>query len=331
MTTDVVAYGLGPIGARLAARLLARPDLRLVGAVDIDPAKVGRPLQEVLGAGSPAHVTVTSDLSRAVGDGRGGVVVHATGSRLRQVAPQLEAIAAAGWDVVSTCEELVYPRVVDAALAERLDATARRYGVTMLGSGINPGFLLDSLVLLLTGACTRVDAVSVQRVVDTDQRRLPLQRKAGVGLSEAEFRRRAAVGEIGHVGLAQSAHLVGSRLGWAVTSYQEKIEPVIAERVTQTGVGAVAAGGVLGQRQTAVARVGDREVIRYVQLMAAGQPSRDVIDIAGEPPVHQRIEPGVNGDVGTEAVVTNLVVPVVQARPGLLTMADLLPLACAPG
>lgn len=325
----MVAYGLGPIGCRLAARLLARPGLRLVGAVDIDPAKVGRSLEDVLGTDSPTGIIVTDALRRAVGGGRGGVVVHATGSRVRQVAPQLAAVAAAGWNVVSTCEELVYPQIADAALAEELDRTARRYGVTMLGSGINPGFLLDSLVLVLTGACTRVDAVTVQRTVDTNQRRAPLQRKAGVGLTEAEFRHRADLGAIGHVGLSQSAHLVAQRLGWELTSYRETIDPVLAEQVTQTGLGAVEAGGVLGQRQTAVARVGDREVLRYVQLMAAGQPSSDVIDIAGEPPVHQRIEPGVNGDVGTEAVVSNLVVPVAEARPGLLTMADVLPLACA--
>jgi hypothetical protein len=329
----VVLYGLGPIGCRLGRRLAARPDVRLVGAVDIDPAKVGRGLAEVLelsDADAADGVIVAGDAGAALGGGdRRGVVVHATSSRLAQVVPQLEAIVGRGWNVVSTCEELVHPRLTDPELAGRLDRAAEAAGVTVLGSGINPGFLLDSLVLVLSGACVRVDAVRVERVVDTNERRIPLQRKAGVGMTEAAFRALAADGGIGHVGLAASAYLVSDRLGFAADEYEETIEPILAREPTSTGLGVVPAGGVLGQHQTAVLLAGGEPVVSFTQVMAAGQASLDSIEIDGEPSIRQRIEGGVNGDVGTEAVITNLVGPVVQAAPGLRIMSEILPLACS--
>jgi 2,4-diaminopentanoate dehydrogenase len=327
---DVVLYGLGPIGCRLGRRLSERPDVRIVGAVDIDPGKQGRSLREVLELPDAADVVVegSAEAALAGGDGR-GVVVHATSSRLLQVVPQLEAVVARGWNVVSTCEELVHPRLIDAALADRLDRAAEAAGVTVLGSGINPGFLLDSLVLVLSGACVRVDAVRVERIVDTNERRIPLQRKAGVGMTESAFRALAESGGIGHVGLAASAYLVAERLGFETSDYSETIEPILASEATATGLGTVPAGGVLGQYQTAVLSAGGKPAVSFTQVMAAGQASVDSIELDGEPPIRQRIDGGVNGDVGTEAVITNLVGPVADAAAGLRIMSEILPLACA--
>ena len=328
---EVVTYGLGPIGCRIAARLLGRPDLKVVAAIDIDPGKVGRDLGEVLGMSDRVGVRIQGSVGRLRPSNGNGVVVQATSSRLAEAARQIEPLVAAGWNVLSTCEELVNPRSVDEALAATLDAATRAAGVTVLGSGINPGFLLDSLVLVLSGVCARVDGVTVRRVVDTNQRRLPLQKKAGVGMGPEEFRRLAADRTVGHVGLAQSAYLLAERFNWPLADYQEDLEPVIAESDTVTGLGLVKAGMVIGQHQVARGRCGEREVIRYELDMFAGADPIDAITIAGMPTITQVLTGGVNGDIGTEAIIANLVVPVSAAPAGLLTMADLLPLRCTPG
>lgn len=321
----VLCYGLGPIGLAIADVLAARPGVRLSGAVDIDPEKSGADLGDLLGSGA-LNVTVVPEAGTAP---PGGVAVHATGSRLADVTPQLAGLLEQGWNVVSTCEQLVYPDVVDAAAARRLDETAQRLGRSLLGAGINPGFLLDALVLMLTGVCRTVRQVRVRRVVDTNARRIPLQRKAGVGLAPAEFEARARVNGIGHVGLRQSALLVASRLGWPADDYQERIEPVIADTGTDTGLGRMQAGTVIGQRQRASVTSAGREVIRYDLQMSAGAAATDTIEIDGDPPVSQHIDGGVNGDIGTAAVIANLVPVVAAARPGLLTMADIVPLTAA--
>lgn len=319
----VLCYGLGPIGLAIAAVLCERSGVSVTGAVDIDPAKVGGDLSDLLDRPAPV-VTIAREASQALGD---GVAVHATGSQLAAVEPQLAGLLENGWNVLSTCEELVYPQAADPAIAERLNALARRHGRTLLGAGINPGFLLDALVLVLSGACTVVRAVQVRRVVDTNARRIPLQQKAGVGLTSAEFRARAQAGRIGHVGLRQSALLVAARLGWQVDDYSEQIEPVIAESPMQTGLGIIPAGDVIGQRQRAAVLSGGREVLRYDLQMSAGAPASDDIEIDGSPPIRQHVSGGINGDIGTAAVIANLVPVVAAARPGLLTMADILPLA----
>jgi 2,4-diaminopentanoate dehydrogenase len=319
----VLCYGLGPIGLAIAAVLCDRAGVTVTGAVDIDPAKAGADLSALLDRPAPI-VTVASQPGHS---GGGGVAVHATGSRLAAVQPQLADLLERGWNVLSTCEELVYPEAADPAIAERLQALALRHGRTVLGAGINPGFLLDGLVLVLSGACTAVRGVQVRRVVDTNARRIPLQQKAGVGLASAEFRARAEAGRIGHVGLRQSALMVAARLGWQVHDYTEQIEPVIAEAPVRTGLGIIPAGAVIGQRQRAAVLSDGRQVLRYDLQMSAGAPATDSIEIDGDPPIHQQIPGGINGDIGTAAVIANLVPVVAAARPGLLTMADILPLA----
>jgi 2,4-diaminopentanoate dehydrogenase len=321
--TPVLCYGLGPIGLAIADVLCDRSGVMVTGAVDIDPAKVGADLGILLGRQAPL-VTV----AREAGQARtGGVAVHATGSSLAEVEPQLAGLLADGWNVLSTCEQLVYPQAADPAVAARLHTAALQHGRTLLGAGINPGFLLDALVLVLTGACTVVRAVHVRRVVDTNARRLPLQRKAGVGLTPAEFLALADAGRIGHVGLRQSALMVAGRLGWRVDDYTERIEPVIAETPVHTGLGLIAAGGVIGQRQQAAVISYGRQVLRYDLQMSAAASATDSIEIDGDPPLRQHITGGINGDIGTAAVIANLVPVVASARPGLLTMAEILPLA----
>jgi 4-hydroxy-tetrahydrodipicolinate reductase len=327
MTIPVACQGLGPIGLRIAGRLIERPGVAVVAGIDVDPAKAGRDLGELAG-GAQSGLAVTAEIPLCP-DGAAGVLVNATGSRLAAVAPQLAGAVEKGWNVLSTCEELSYPAATDAALAAELDALARAAGTSILGAGINPGFLLDALVLMLTTVCVTVRTVAVTRTVDTNQRRLPLQAKAGVGLTAEEFRARAATGAVGHVGLRESACLVCACLGWPVDEYRETIDPVLAPEPIGTGLGVVPAGGVIGQLQTVTVKSGGVVVVRYRLQMSAGAPPRDVIDIFGEPDVHQQITAGVNGDTGTQAVIANLVPVVAAAGAGLLTMADVVGVRCA--
>jgi 4-hydroxy-tetrahydrodipicolinate reductase len=321
---EVAMVGLGPIGILIAQKLLGRPDLHVSSAVDIDPAKAGRDLGDLVGV-EPNSVIVTPHLERGPVDGL-GVCVLCTFSRLDDVVPQIETLAGLGWSIVSTCEELTQPWSRP-ELASRVDVAARQAGVAVLGAGINPGYLLDTLPLLLTAACVRVDAVRVRRIVDTNERRVPLQLKAGVGLDRSTFLDRVSHRTIGHVGLEQSAQLVAEGLRWHLDGWHESVEPVVAHVDTQTGVGVVRTGQAIGLRQVAAASVLGREVITYELQMFAGASQTDEISIDGDPGIRSSIVGGLNGDVGTAAVVANLIQFLAGARPGLLTMRDAVPFA----
>src|SRR5215212_5994634 len=211
----VAQYGIGPIGAEIARLLLSKPWIKVVAAVDIDPDKTGKDLGEVVGLGRTVGVNVTPELSV-----RADVVCHSTGSRLGQVADQLKDLLGRGSHVVSTCEELSFP--LDAKIREDLQQVARANNVGLLGTGVNPGFVMDKLPLTITSVCQEVKSVEIIRIQNASTRREPLQRKVGAGMTTDEFRAAVAAGRIKHMGLKESLLLVGNGLGVEFDSVSEE-------------------------------------------------------------------------------------------------------------
>jgi 4-hydroxy-tetrahydrodipicolinate reductase len=323
MPIRVVCYGLGPIGVGIARLAATRPGLQIVGAVDIDPAKVGRKLGELISS-DQVDALVSDDATATLEQLKPEVVLHATGSSLAGVRPQLEQIANAGANVVSTCEELSFPWSAQPRMAAELDTIARRAGVTLLGTGINPGYAMDALPLTLTAPCVAVRSVRVLRVVDAAKRRGPLQRKVGAGLTQEAFAARVADGSVRHVGLPESLHMLATGLGWHLEHTEDLIEAVLAEQPITTDVVSVQAGQVAGVRQVARGFVAGREVITLELRMYVGAPDpQDMITIDGDPPVHMTIAGGLHGDLATAAVIVNAVPSVLHAQPGLASMRDI--------
>jgi len=208
----VAHYGLGSIGIRAAKNAVRNDRLEVVGGVDVSAEKAGKDLGELVGAEEPLGITVSSK-AQEVFSRRPDIVVHATGSRLSDVAPQIEEIVSRGINVVSSAEELLFPAPKNRSVADKLDTLAQDNNVSILGTGVNPGFVLDSLPAFLTGVCTEVKSVFARRIVDASTRREPLQRKVGAGLSAEEFQRRVEEGRLGHVGLVESVALLAECLG----------------------------------------------------------------------------------------------------------------------
>jgi 4-hydroxy-tetrahydrodipicolinate reductase len=320
----VVHYGLGPIGIEVARLVAERAALRSVGAIDISPELAGRDLGELLG-GEATGVAV-GDADGVLTQARGAVVAHCTGSSLERVLPQLLECVEAGASVVSTCEELSYPWAQAPELARRLDEVAAQNGVTVLGTGVNPGFAMDYLPVVLAGASRRVDSVAVHRVQDAGVRRVPLQRKVGAGLAVEDFDEVVRAGTVRHVGLPESAQALAAAFGWKLTELRDEIRPVVAERPTPSALGEIAAGSVAGVWQEATGFVDGREAVRLTLQMSVGAENpRDEVALSGDPDVSLVIPGGLHGDVATAAVVVNAIPLVTAAAPGLRVMAELPP------
>jgi len=317
-----VQYGLGPIGCGIARLAIGR-GLELVGALDIAEEKVGRDIGELLGL-APVGVRVVDDASSLLSSVQGDIVLHSTTSYLSDVYPQVSLALENGLDIISTAEELSYPWAANPRLAEELDDLARRRGATALGAGVNPGFVMDLLPLVLTAPCQAVQRVFVRRVVDASRRRLPLQRKIGVGISAEEFRERVARGGFGHVGLRESLRMVSEALGLGVEEVREVIEPVVAERPLATPFLQVAPGRVAGLRQVCRGLGAAGELIALeLQMYVGAQEPHDYILVEGTPRLETIVKGGVPGDEATAAMVVNYVPRVIAASPGLVTVRDL--------
>jgi hypothetical protein len=322
----VVHYGLGSIGIEVARLVATRPGLRSVGAIDIRQELMGAGLGVLAGTVEELDAVLVTDAASALAVPSGDVVAHCTHSSLEHVLPQLLECLDAGLPVVSTCEELAFPWHDAPGLAARLDDVACRRGVSVLGTGVNPGFAMDYLPVVLSGASKRVDRVSVRRVQDVGRRRVSVQRRVGVGLTIEELDERLGADGLGHVGLPQSAEMMASAFGWNLTEVRETIEPVLAERPTPSGLGEVPPHHVTGLRQVVIGSIGEREVISLTLDLAVGiEEPRDEICLFGDPDIETIIPGGLPGDVATAAVVVNALPLVVDARPGLRVMTEIPP------
>ena len=322
----VVLYGVGAIGSSIARLLLRKKGVKIVGAIDPAVDKVGRDLSEVTGAGKPLGVTVSRSAEKLLSEVRADIAVHATSSFLKDVYPQLVEIIEHDVNVISTCEELSYPYISNADLAAKLDRLANEHSVAVLGTGINPGFLMDTLPITLTAVCQEVEHIKVERVIDVGKRRIPFQKKVGVGLTVEEFRDEIEKRQItGHIGLEQSIAMIADALRWNLQRIEmDAPEPVIAQEDVESHGVKVRGNHVAGLRQTARGIMDGKPVVTLVfKAYVGADEEHDSITIEGTPKIHQKITPCVHGDLGTAAIVVNSIPKVINASPGLKTMKNL--------
>lgn len=322
--TRVVLCGLGPIGAGIARLVLETEGLQVVGATDIAPDKAGKDLGVVLGLGRKLRLKVEGNPARFLRRIKADVAILSTTSSAKNIKPQVLALVAKGMNVVTTCEELSFPAPPNANAIREIDKAARKKKVSVLGTGVNPGYAMDALALMLTAPCARVDRVSVTRVVDAATRRLPLQRKVGAGLNLNQFRRAITEGTVRHVGLSESAHMIAAGLGWKLDRVEETIEPAIAPRDLDTEYLRIPAGAAAGVKQQARGYMNGQAAISLdLQMYVGAESPRDHVLIDGAPPIDMTIAGGVAGDLATAAIVVNAIPKLLAARPGVVTMRDI--------
>ena len=322
-TIPLAIIGLGAIGRLCAEIALERNNLAIVGAADLNPELAGRDLGQVLGR-PVMGLKVEKSLEEALAGASKGVALLTTTSSLAETAGQIEACLAAGWRVVSTCEELIYPFFSQPELAGEIDAAAKKAGLAVLGTGVNPGFAMDALPAYLSGVMRRVESVLVERFQDAATRRLPFQKKIGVGLSPDEFQAKAASGAIRHVGFRESIDLIAAAWGIELTRGEEKILPVMAAAEITSPHLSVAPGQVAGVDQIARGFLGEKPVITLHLQAYFGHPEpAERIVIKGEPPLEMVIKGGLPGDVATCARTVNAVSRLIEAPPGLRTVLDM--------
>jgi 4-hydroxy-tetrahydrodipicolinate reductase len=296
----------------------------VVGATDLSADYAGKDLGVVLGLNRKIRTKVDGNPERFLKRVSADVAVLCTSSSAKGIRPQVLALLKRKVHVVTTCEELAFPRPESQGVFKEIDKAAAARKVSVLSTGVNPGFAMDALPLMLTAPCARVTRVSVTRVVDAGTRRLPLQRKVGAGLNLHQFRRAMTEGTVRHVGLVESVYMIASALGWKMEKVEETLEPAIAPRDLDTEYLRIPAGAAAGIKQSARGwRDGEMAISLDLQMYVGAEAPRDHVLIDGVPPIDVTIAGGVAGDAATAAIVVNAIPKVMSGRPGLLTMHDL--------
>jgi 4-hydroxy-tetrahydrodipicolinate reductase len=320
----VLHFGLGPIGLGIVRQVAARKGFKIVGAVDIDPEKAGRDLGVIAGLPKPLKVKVSDDARKAIKASKPDVAVFCTNSALKKVVPQFEAVLKRRVPIVSTTEELAYPTKGNMRYAREIHQMAKKGKVAVLGTGVNPGFVMDALPITLTGVCERVDAIHVDRIQDARIRRLPFQQKIGAGLTREQFQRKVDEGTVRHVGLAESITMIADAMGWKLDRITDEIAPKIADATVSSEFLAVDPGYVCGIVQDGVGyRNGEPVITLHMEAYLGAPESYDAVDVKGSPALKMKIAGGVHGDIATASIAVNSIPKVLTATPGLHTMRDL--------
>jgi len=325
MTIRIMHYGLGPIGIGILRQVATRKGFKVVGGIDIDPAKVGKDLGDIAGLDRTLGIRVMDDPVAAIRKTKPDVVMLCTRSSLRAVMPQIETVLKLRVPIVSTTEELAYPYRTNRPLARRIDALATKAKVAVVGTGVNPGFVMDALPIMLTGVCDRVDAVRIDRVQDASTRRFPFQQKIGAGLTVAQFKERVAAGTVRHVGLTESIAMIADALGWKMSKITDAIEPKVAETQVASDYLTVQAGLVCGLVQDGIGYTADGApaITLHMEAYLGAPESYDAVTITGHPNLTSRVEGGFHGDVATASIAVNTIPKILTASPGLHTMRDM--------
>jgi 4-hydroxy-tetrahydrodipicolinate reductase len=325
----VVQWGLGAMGSGMARLMLEKTGLKLVGAIDQRPDYLGKDLGDVLGTGKKLGVKVTDKPKDVLDADKVDLVVIATTSWTTEQMPDLKKIIKAGINVISIAEELACPEAQSPKLAKELDKLAKKHGVSVLGTGVNPGFVLDLLVVTLSGVCHHVDRIEASRVNDLSPYGPTVMKTQGVGTTPEGFAAGVADGSIvGHVGFPESIRMISDALGLAVDQIEETRTPIISQVYRETPHVKVEAGMVAGCAHIAVGYADGVEVVKLIHPQQIhphleGQGTGDYINIYGKPEIHMASGPEIAGGIATMGVAVNMIPQVVAATPGLKSMIDL--------
>jgi 4-hydroxy-tetrahydrodipicolinate reductase len=243
---------------------------------------------------------------------------------LKKEMAQIETVLRYKVPIVSTTEEMVYPCGANVKLAARIDRLAREAGVAVVGTGVNPGFIMDALPIALTSACKRVDAIRIERVQDARCRRFPFQQKIGSSLTVKEFWRKVKEGDVRHVGLAESISMIADSIGWKLDRIIDEIHPKIAEKEVSSEFFTVPKGSVCGIIQDGFGMRGSKPLVVLHMEAYIGAPNPyEATTIEGEPSLTMRINGGVHGDIATASIALNAIPKVLLAQPGFRTMREM--------
>ena len=327
----VAIWGFGAMGGGIAKVLLEKTGVEITGVCDLHPQRVGKSIYALLGAerGDRPDVLVTDDIDAALPERGADVCIVATDSFTRDVYPKLLRVLQRGVNVISTAEEMSYPFAKEPLLAKEIDRVARENGVTALGTGINPGLMMDLLAICLTGCMTNVDKVTCKRVNSLSPFGPLVMQEQGVGLTLRAFEEGVRNEEIaGHVGFAESIGMISKALGWKLDYFDQQMEPILTNVDRKSPYGFAKKGNVAGVNMTGQGYVDGEVKIdmihpQQIEPELGGTHTGDYITLEGTPPVNMTIQPEVNGGIGTIAMCVNMIPHVINARAGLKTMIDL--------
>lgn len=325
----VIIWGLGAMGGGIADMLLTKKGIDIVGVAD-RAQKVGQSMYDCIKTEKGDRPDVTIQAAEdIIKPGAADIVILCTDSFTKNAFPKLKFIMEQGINAITSAEEMAYPAAQEPELAAELDKIAKENGVSCLGTGINPGHIMDLLVLVMTGCMTNVEHILSKRVNSLSPFGPTVMEEQGIGISVEEFNERKANGTMsGHVGFAESIGMMAEGLGLTVDKFSQDMNPIATDVDRKSPYGFAAAGSCAGVAMEADATLSNGMEIRMehpqqIEPEQVGIQTGDYVIIKGTPNINMVNSPEVEGGQGTIAMCANMIPQVINAEPGLQTMITL--------
>lgn len=325
----VILWGLGNMGSMMAKALLKKEGIEIVGAIAKREEKGGKDLGKLLNFDKELKIKVTNDAKSLFETLKADILLHCTTSFVKQAYDQIKLALEKKINVITIAEEMYNQWVKNPGLAEEIDNLAKMNGVTVLGTGINPGFVLDTLILTLTGVCLEVDEIKASRINDLSPYGPTVMRTQGVGTTIEEFKKGISDGTIvGHIGFLESVSTIAKYLGWKLNEIKQTREPIISNVLRKTQHALVKPGMVAGCNHKAYGIKNGKAVItlehpQQILPELEGIKTGDYISIKGKPEINLSIKPEIQGGIGTVAIAINMIPQVINSESGLKSMMDM--------
>lgn len=325
----VIIWGLGAMGGGIVDMLLKKKGVEIVGAVGRG-AKIGRSMYDYIKTekGNRPDVKIGA-FEDVIKEKAADVVVICTDSFTKNAFDKIKYCLEKKINVVSSAEEMAYPKAKEPELTKEMDRIAKANGATVLGTGINPGLMMDLLVVAFTGACEEVEHITARRVNSLSPFGPAVMEEQGIGITVDEFNNGVKTGKLaGHVGFAESIGLITEAIGWKLSDFKQSMEPIVTEVDRKSPYGFAKAGDVAGCSMKGYGYVNGELKIemdhpQQIEPQLAGIDTGDYIIIKGKPNVNMANKPEIPGGIGTIAMCVNMIPHVINSRPGLKTMIDL--------
>lgn len=326
----IIVWGLGSMGRGMVEMLLSKKGVEIAGAV-VRGDKIGKNMFEFLGLEQNDHKDVIlGSYEDVIVEGAADLVLIGTDSFTKDSFDKIKYCVERKINVISTAEEMAYPKAQEPELSAEINKLAKENGVTVLGTGINPGLIMDLLVITLTGACVDVESIKAERVNNLSPFGPAVMSGQGVGLTVDDFNKRVEEGTLdGHVGFPETIQMITDALGWDLSKEVELTRaPIVSNVYRKAPHAEVQAGDVAGCNMKGFGYVDGELKIemlhpQQVEPQLEGGKTGDYINIKGTPDVNMAITPEIPGGIGTIAMCVNMIPQVINSRPGLKTMIDL--------
>jgi 4-hydroxy-tetrahydrodipicolinate reductase len=325
----VIIWGLGAMGSGMAKMLLKKKGVDIVGVAGRG-AKLGKSMYEVIGVerdDRPEVLIATPE--EIITEKAADVVLCCTDSFTSKAFERLKFVLEKKINVISSAEEMSYPKAKEPELAKEIDNIAKANGVSILGTGINPGLIMDLLVILMTGCCESVDHIVARRVNSLSPFGPAVMEEQGIGITVDEFEKGVQDKSLaGHVGFRESINMIGDAIGWNVENITQSMKPIVTDVDRKSTYGLAKAGNVAGVSMKGYGYVDGEIKIemdhpQQIEPEQVGVTTGDYVIINGTPNINMINSPEVPGGIGTVAMCVNMIPQIINARPGLQTMISL--------